>query len=48
MPRGSGLDGDERGPMASWLFLSLCGSDESRWRVAEQATNVLLRTTGSQ
>ena len=35
--RHIGLDGDEHGPMANRLLLSLCGSDESRWQVAEQA-----------
>jgi hypothetical protein len=34
--RHIGLDGEEHGPMAHQLLLSLCGSDESRWRVAEQ------------
>jgi hypothetical protein len=34
--RHIGLDGDEHGPMANRLLLSLCGSDESRWQVAEQ------------
>jgi len=31
------LDGDEHGPMANRLLRSLCGSDESRWQVAERA-----------
>jgi hypothetical protein len=35
--RHIGLDGNEHGPMANRLLLSLCGSDESRWQVAEQA-----------
>ena len=35
--RHIGLDGEEHGPMANRLLLSLCGSDESRWQVAEQA-----------
>jgi hypothetical protein len=35
--RHIGLDGQEHGPMAHRLLLSLCGSDESRWQVAEQA-----------
>jgi hypothetical protein len=36
------LDGDEHGPMANRLLLSLCGSDESRWEVAERvAVNCL-------
>ena len=34
--RHIGLDGDEHGPMANRLLKSLCGSDESRWKVAEQ------------
>ena len=37
LERHIGLDGQEHGPMANRLLLSLCGSDESRWRVAEQA-----------
>ena len=37
LDRHIGLDGDEHGPMANRLLLSLCGSDESRWQVAEQA-----------
>jgi Protein of unknown function (DUF3050) len=35
--RHIGLDSDEHGPMANRLLLSLCGADESRWQVAEQA-----------
>jgi Protein of unknown function (DUF3050) len=35
--RHIGLDGAEHGPMANRLLLSLCGPDEPRWRVAEQA-----------
>ena len=35
--RHIGLDGDEHGPMANRLLLSVCGSDESRWQLAEQA-----------
>ncbi|HEV3340676.1 MAG TPA: DUF3050 domain-containing protein [Pirellulales bacterium] len=31
------LDGDEHGPMAQRLIVSLCGGDESRWQLAEQA-----------
>jgi hypothetical protein len=31
------LDGDEHGPMAQRLVLSLCGPDESRRKVAEQS-----------
>jgi hypothetical protein len=31
------LDGEEHGPLANRLLLSLCGADESRWQVAEQA-----------
>ncbi|HWB07923.1 MAG TPA: DUF3050 domain-containing protein [Pirellulales bacterium] len=30
------LDGDEHGPMAHRLTVSLCGGDESRWQLAEQ------------
>jgi len=37
LERHIGLDGQEHGPMANRLLLSLCGPDESRWRVAEQA-----------
>ena len=35
--RHIGLDGDEHGPMANRLLLSLCGPEESRWQAAEQA-----------
>jgi len=38
LDRHIGLDGDEHGPMAQRLLLSVCGSDESRWHAAEQAT----------
>jgi hypothetical protein len=31
------LDGEEHGPMAHRLVLSLCGCDKSRWQIAEQA-----------
>jgi hypothetical protein len=34
--RHIGLDGEEHGPMANRLLLSICGSDNSRWQVAEQ------------
>ena len=37
LDRHIGLDGEEHGPMANRLLLSLCGSDESRWQAAEQA-----------
>ncbi len=37
LERHIGLDGEEHGPMANRLLLSLCGSEESRWQVAEQA-----------
>jgi len=37
LDRHIGLDGDEHGPMANQLLLSLCGSDESHWQAAEQA-----------
>jgi Protein of unknown function (DUF3050) len=36
LERHIGLDSEEHGPMAHRLLLSLCGSDESRWQVAEQ------------
>lgn len=35
--RHIGLDGDEHGPMATRLLLSLCADDESRWDSAERA-----------
>jgi hypothetical protein len=34
--RHIGLDGDEHGPMANQLLLSLFGSDQSLWQLAEQ------------
>jgi Protein of unknown function (DUF3050) len=37
LDRHIGLDGEEHGPMAHRLLLAICGSDESRWQVAEQA-----------
>jgi len=37
LDRHIGLDGEEHGPIANRLLLSLCGSDESRWQVAERA-----------
>jgi Protein of unknown function (DUF3050) len=37
LKRHIGLDGEEHGPMANRLLLSLCGSDAARWQVAEQA-----------
>src|SRR5208282_4558022 len=37
LERHIGLDGEEHGPMANRLLLSLCGTDESRWQIAEQA-----------
>ena len=36
LERHIGLDGDEHGPMATRLVQSLCGSDESLWKVAEE------------
>jgi len=36
LQRHIGLDAGEHGPMASRLVQSLCGADESRWRLAEQ------------
>jgi hypothetical protein len=35
--RHIGLDGDEHGPMAGRLIVSLCGSDEARWQTVEEA-----------
>jgi hypothetical protein len=37
LDRHIGLDGEEHGPMANRLLVSLCGSDKCRWRDAEQA-----------
>jgi hypothetical protein len=37
LERHIGLDGEEHGPMANRLLLSLCGSDDSHWKIAEQA-----------
>jgi hypothetical protein len=37
LDRHIGLDGEEHGPMANRLLVSLCGSDEARWQVAGQA-----------
>jgi hypothetical protein len=37
LERHIGLDADEHGPLARRLLQSVCGSDESRWRIAEQA-----------
>ena len=31
------LDGDHHGPMAARLISSLCGDDESKWQIAEDA-----------
>jgi hypothetical protein len=36
LERHIGLDGDEHGPMATRLVQSLCGSDESSWKVVEE------------
>lgn len=35
LERHIGLDGDEHGPMARTLVQSLCGSNESSWKLAE-------------
>jgi hypothetical protein len=35
--RHIGMDGDEHGPMAKRLILSLCGTDETKWQTVEQA-----------
>lgn len=37
LQRHIGMDGDEHGPLATRLVESLCNSDESRWKVAEEA-----------
>ena len=37
LDRHIGLDSDSHGPMANRLLLSLCGADQSRWHIAEQA-----------
>jgi len=42
--RHIGLDGEEHCPMANRLLLSLCGLDESRWQIAEQAAVDCLET----
>jgi hypothetical protein len=34
--RHIGLDGEVHGPMANRLLVSICGSDNSRWQLAEQ------------
>ena len=31
------LDRDQHGPMAKSLMTTICGTDESKWRVAEEA-----------
>ena len=37
------LDGDQHGPMAARLISSLCGTDESKWRRAEDAAATSLQ-----
>ena len=37
LDRHISLDGDEHGPLAHKLVLSLCGSDAARWQAAEEA-----------
>jgi hypothetical protein len=44
LDRHIGLDGDEHGPMANRLLQSLCGSDESNWKLAEQTAIDSLRS----
>jgi Protein of unknown function (DUF3050) len=34
--RHIGLDGEEHGPMANKLLVSLCGSEDARWQAAKQ------------
>jgi len=34
--RHIGLDGDEHGPMAQQLLVSICGDEETQWQLAEQ------------
>jgi hypothetical protein len=46
LERHIGLDGEEHGPMANRLLLSLCGPDESHWQVAEQAAVDCLKARG--
>jgi hypothetical protein len=46
LKRHIGLDGEEHGPLASRLILSLRGSDEARWQAAEQAAVQSLETRG--
>jgi hypothetical protein len=36
LERHIGLDGEEHGPLATRLVQSLCGSDESLWKIAEE------------
>lgn len=38
------LDGEEHGPMAEKLVGSLCGDDESKWRIAEDAAMKALQS----
>jgi len=42
--RHIGLDGDEHGPMAGKLIVSICGSDDARWQAVEKAAATALET----